>query len=248
MTVTHDTLTIEWLGYATLRIATDDTVVYLDPGRYGVLTGEWTPDSEPHRHPPAREYAPHDADLVAVTHDDHYDSDGIERVSNEETTLVLFESISPRFIDREDRRIHDLPGEVVRVGEHDDRAVGDVILRTVPAYNEVNGPHTRDDGEPFHPEGTGVGFHLTVDDTRLFWPGDTDVLDGHAQLDVDVFCPPIGGAFTMDRHEAAGLAADLTPERVVPVHYDTFDALETDVEAFAAELAEEEIPVTIDDE
>ncbi|PSP59693.1 hydrolase, partial [Halobacteriales archaeon QH_7_66_37] len=45
MTVQYQDLTIEWYGYATVRLAADDTVVYLDPGRYGVLTGEWKPDS-----------------------------------------------------------------------------------------------------------------------------------------------------------------------------------------------------------
>jgi len=41
MTIRHNDLAVDWLGYATLRIEGDDSVVYMDPGRYGVLSGEW---------------------------------------------------------------------------------------------------------------------------------------------------------------------------------------------------------------
>ena len=37
MTLTHEGLTVEWLGNATTRIEGDDVVAYIDPGRYGVL-------------------------------------------------------------------------------------------------------------------------------------------------------------------------------------------------------------------
>jgi len=51
-----------------------------------------------------------------------------------------------------------------------------------------------------------------------------------------VFLPPIGGHYTMDRHEAAEFAESVDPDLVVPVHYDTFGAIETDAEAFADDV------------
>jgi L-ascorbate metabolism protein UlaG (beta-lactamase superfamily) len=81
----------------------------------------------------------------------------------------------------------------------------------------------------------------------VFWPGDTDVLEGHDRLDVSLFCPPIGGAFTMDRHEAADLAAALYPDLVCPVHYDTFEAIETNARAFASDVASRGVPVVLDE-
>jgi L-ascorbate metabolism protein UlaG (beta-lactamase superfamily) len=39
VTIRHDGLAATWFGYATLRLEADGTVVYTDPGRYGVLTG-----------------------------------------------------------------------------------------------------------------------------------------------------------------------------------------------------------------
>ena len=83
MTVRHDELTVEWLGYATLRLAAEDVCVYTDPGRYGVLTGEWEPDTEDIGHPPSRDYREQDGDVVVVTHIHHYDPDGIERVASD---------------------------------------------------------------------------------------------------------------------------------------------------------------------
>jgi len=58
--------------------------------------------------------------------------------------------------------------------------------------------------------------------------------------------PYIGGSFTMDRHGAADLAAAMEPELVLSVHYDTSDALETDAEVFAADVAGRGVPVVLD--
>lgn len=249
MTISYGDLTLDWLGYVTLRLESDDTTVYLDPGRYGVLTGEWEPDSPAgEHHPPATDYRAKDADFVCLSHVHHYDPDGIERVADEDTTLVAFEGMNPRDSSRDLPRLAELPYEVIEVSMEDELTVGDVPLWTVPAYNEPDGPRTTADGTPFHPEGRGCGFLLSLEGTRVFWPGDTDVLDGHAELDVDVFCPPIGGSFTMDREEAAELADRMRPELVVPIHYNTFDALETDSRAFAADVASDGIAVALDEQ
>jgi L-ascorbate metabolism protein UlaG (beta-lactamase superfamily) len=228
--IEHEGLSISWLGYATLRIENEGTVAYIDPGRHGVLD----------------DYEGEDGDIVCVTHGHHYDSDGIRTVATADAELVVFEGINTHRIDRPVERPVELPYVIRSVDTASDIAIGDVILRTTAAYNEPSGPHVRENGEPYHPEGLGCGFHLTIDDTKVYYPGDTDVLDGHDRLDVDVFCPPIGGHCTMDRHEAADLAAALDPALVVPVHYDTFEEIETAVEAFAAELRDRGIAVGLD--
>jgi len=270
--VHHDGIRADWLGYATLRLETpapdaapgsgndsSSTVVYCDPGRYGVLSGEWPPESagaeeasgEESHHPQGPAVEPRDGDLVCVTHDHHYDPAAIRRVASEDATVVVFEGVNTHRIDRDVERPVDLPHELRRVDDKADFAVGDVVVRTTAAHNDPDGPHVRPSGEPYHPEGFGCGFHLTLpspvrpDGVRVYWPGDTDVLDGHAELDVSLFCPPIGGAFTMDRHAAADLAAVMEPELVLPIHYDTFPALETDSRAFAADVAAAGVPVVL---
>ena len=249
MTVHVDGLEIEWLGYATVRIEGTDTVVYVDPGRYGVLTGEWTPPSEcaADAHPPARDYRPEDGDAVFVTHRHHYDPDGIERVAGDDATVSTFDGINVHRTDRTDTRPVDLPAEVRSVGLVEEGVVGDVLFWTISASNHPNGPHTRPDGTPIHPEGMGCGYLLDVDGTRVFFPGDTDVLEGHAKLDVDVFLPPIGGTYTMDREAAADLATAMDPGLVVPVHYNTFEGIETDSDAFVDAVEPRGVTVELDE-
>jgi L-ascorbate metabolism protein UlaG (beta-lactamase superfamily) len=248
MTVRHDGLTVDWLGYATLRIEGDDTVVYLDPGRYGTLTGEWEPDTPGVGHPPGQDYRAEDADVVCVTHIHHYDSDGVERVSNEDTTVVAFEGIDVTDTDRELTPVDDLPYEVVEVGMEDELVVGDVPIATVPAYNDPDGKNVDEDGEPIHPKGIGCGFVVTVDDTNVFWTGDSDALEGHEALDVSLFAPSISQSFTMDRHDAADLAEAMDPDLVLPIHYNTFAALEADSGAFAEDVAKRGVPVVLDEQ
>jgi L-ascorbate metabolism protein UlaG (beta-lactamase superfamily) len=249
MTVRHDGVAVDWFGYATARIeGPEGTVVYTDPGRYGCLTGEWAPDSEAaaDAHPPARDYRAGDADMVVVTHDHHYDSDGVRRVAGEDATVVVYDAVHPPGIDRDVEPLSELPHDVVRVDDETDTLLGDVVVRSIPAYNLPDGPNTDASGDPLHPEGFGCGYVLTLGDTTVLWPGDSDVLDGHGALDVDVFLPPIGN-FTMDRHDAAALAGDLDPELVVPIHYNTFAALEADSGAFAADVAKRGVPVALDE-
>ncbi|WP_290810297.1 MBL fold metallo-hydrolase [Halovivax sp.] len=232
MTVKRHPLELDWLGYATLRIAGRTGVTaYVDPGRYGVLEGR----------------RPRDGDLVLVSHAHHYDPDGIERVAHEDAIVVVHESVDAAEMDRVDRQPESLPYEVERVRADESFVLGPLDLFTTPAYNVHGGPHTREDGSPYHPEGEGCGFGVTVDGVTVFWPGDSDALPFHEELDVDVLCPPIGGSFTMDRREAAELAGRMRPELVLPIHYDTFEALETDSEAFVVDVATAGVPVVLDE-
>ncbi|WP_058996440.1 MBL fold metallo-hydrolase [Haloarcula sp. CBA1127] len=247
MTVRHDGITAEWLGYATLRLEGEDTVVYFDPGRYGVLTGEWEPDTPGIGHPPTRDYAPKDGDIVCVTHIHHYDPDGIRRVASEDATVVAFEGINVHATDRDLDRLADLDYEVRKVSMEADVLVHDVPIWTMPAYNHEDGRNLKDDGSPIHPRGIGCGFLVSLDDTHVFWPGDTDVLDGHAELDVSLFVPSIAKNYTMNRHEAADLAEAMDPDLVLPMHYNTFTSLEADSGAFAEDVAKRGVPVVLDE-
>jgi len=247
VTVRHDGLTVDWLGYATLRIEGEDEVVYFDPGRYGTLTGEWSPDTPGVGHPPARDYDARDGDVVCLTHIHHYDDDGVRRVAGEDATVVTFENIDVTDTDRELTPVADLPYDVVEVGMADELVVDEVPVVTVPAYNEPDGRNVRADGTPLHPEGIGCGFLVEVDRTTVFWTGDSDVLPGHEALEVSLFVPTISQSFTMNRHEAADLAEAMDPALVLPIHYNTFAALEADSAAFAADVAGRGVPVVLDE-
>ena len=224
--IEHDGVTLSWLGGATVRIAADGTVVYVDPDARGI--------------------GDHDADVVCVTHGHHYDPDGIDAVARPDATVVAFEGIDTRRIDRDVERFADLPYGVRTVDAEADIAVDGAIVRTTAAYNDPEGPHVRANGDPYHPKGRGCGFHVTLSGVSVYCPGDTDVLEGHEHLSVDVFCPPIEGTRTMDRHEAADLAAALDPDLVVPTRFGTPGAVDAEAEAFVADLAERGVDVRLD--
>ena len=228
--IEHGAIALEWLGYATVRIeGRTGAVVYVDPGRYGVLEG----------------YDARDGDLVLITHEHHYDPDGIERVAREDALVVVHERVEG---EREDVDVtpEELPYTVEHVREDESFVVGPLDLFTTPAYNDPNGPRTRPDGEPYHPPGAGCGYGVTIDGVTVFCPGDTDVLPYHEEMDVDVLCPPIGGYYTMDRREAADLAGTMCPRLVVPVHYNTFSEIEADAEAFVVDVANRGVPVALE--
>lgn len=218
MSTTYGDLTIDWLGYATSRLTDGEHVAYLDPGRYGVLD----------------DYDARDGDLVLVTHDDHYDPDGIERVAADDAVVCVFEGIRSEEIERESRPVSELDYDVRRVGIGDAFEASGVGIEAISAYNTPEG-HTDADGTPYHPEGEGVGYRLDFGGTTVFYPGDSDVVPEYEGLSADVFLAPIDDAFTMSPADALDLAERMGAELVVPVHYDTFEALEGDAEAFAAD-------------
>jgi L-ascorbate metabolism protein UlaG (beta-lactamase superfamily) len=233
MTVRFDAVTIDWFGLASVRLeGQTGAVVYVDPGpeRYGVLDG----------------FEPRDGDLVLVSHDHHYDPESIRRVARDGALVVAHESIDAAEIDGIDEQPEDLRFEIERVRADESFVLGPLDLFTMPAYNDPAGPHTDERGTPYHLEGRGCGFGVTIDGITAFWPGDTDALPFHEDLDVDLFLPPIGGTVTMDRHEAASLAEKIEPDLVLPIHYDTFDAIETDDEAFVVDVARRTVPVVLD--
>ena len=73
-------------------------------------------------------------------------------------------------------------------------------------------------------------YHLG--DTSLF--GDLELIGRRHAIDVALI--PIGGHYTMDRHDAVDAAALVAAATVIPCHYDTFPLIETDAQAFKADV------------
>lgn len=99
--------------------------------------------------------------------------------------------------------------------------------------------------EPFSAEqgvviGPPAGLVVNFGGTTVYHLGDT-ALFGDLKLiaqstPVDVALVPIGGHYTMDRHDAVTAVELIGPGQVVPMHYDTFPPIETDVKAFKSDV------------
>jgi len=145
------------------------------------------------------------ADLILITHAhvDHFQPEEIERLRTAETKLV-----APRDVADE------LTGDVTAVAPDESHQVAGVSFVTVPAYN------TRKEALDFHPRANAwVGYVLDIGGVTYYHAGDTDHAPELDQVHTDVALLPIGGHYTMNVEEAAGLARAIGPSLAVPMHY-----------------------------
>ena len=91
--------------------------------------------------------------------------------------------------------------------------------------------------------GPAAGLVIHVGGTTVYHLGDTCLFGDLALIaertPVDVALIPIGGHYTMDRHDAVVAARLIGAATVIPCHYDTFPPIETDAEAFKADVESE---------
>ena len=91
--------------------------------------------------------------------------------------------------------------------------------------------------------GSPGGFFLSLKDgSQYYFAGDTGLfgdmrLIGDEELDVAVI--PIGDNFTMGPKDALKAVQFLRPNIVIPMHYDTFDLIQQDVQAWKTRVEEE---------
>jgi L-ascorbate metabolism protein UlaG (beta-lactamase superfamily) len=100
-------------------------------------------------------------------------------------------------------------------------------------------------GAPYSPTsgivtGTPAGLVISIGGKTVYHAGDT-CLFGDMKLiaernPVDIALLPIGGHYTMDRHDAIKAVEFIGAETVIPMHYDTFPPIETDSGAFKADV------------
>jgi L-ascorbate metabolism protein UlaG (beta-lactamase superfamily) len=106
-------------------------------------------------------------------------------------------------------------------------------VRLVPALHTTTTP----DGTP---GGVTAGLVIEIGGRTVYHLGDTALFSDLALVPkrspVDVALIPIGGHFTMDRHDAAEAAALIAATTVIPCHYNTFPQVAADAEAFKADV------------
>jgi L-ascorbate metabolism protein UlaG (beta-lactamase superfamily) len=116
-------------------------------------------------------------------------------------------------------------------------------IKLVPAWHTSTLPGSEE--APFSAEhgiplGTAAGLVIEIGGKTIYHAGDT-CLFGDMKLiaernPIDVALLPIGGHYTMDRHDAVAAAEFVGAGTVIPMHYDTFPPIETDAEAFKSEV------------
>ena len=204
---------IRFLGHACFELSDGDTTVLVDP----FLTGN------PKAAAQADELTP-SAILLTHGHADHL-GDTVDIAKRANCPVVA---------------IVELANEIGSNGVEQvfDPNIGGTVkfdwgwVKLTPAWHTAVTPS----GTPHTPAGLLIGFggktiyHLG--DTALF--SDLALVSRRDRIDVALMC--IGGHYTMDRHDAV-MAADLIKaDTVIPCHYNTFPAIETDAQAFKADV------------
>ena len=203
---------IRFLGHSCFELVEGDTRVLIDP----FLTGN------PKAAVAADELDPTHI-LLTHGHADHY-GDTVEIAKRTGAPVVaiveLANEIGGKGVDVVDPNLGgtvELPGGWVRL---------------VPALHTAVSP----DGTPH----VAAGLVVKLGETTVYHLGDTCLFSDLAlpgrRNDLDVALVPIGGHYTMDRHDAVEAAKLVGAKTVIPCHYDTFPPIETDVEAFKAEV------------
>jgi L-ascorbate metabolism protein UlaG (beta-lactamase superfamily) len=106
-------------------------------------------------------------------------------------------------------------------------------VKLVPAWHTSTTPN----GTVNTPAGLLVSFGgqlvYHVGDTCLF--SDLQLIARRGDK-VNVALVPIGGHYTMDRYDAVTAVGLIEPQQVIPCHYNTFPPIETDAQAFKADV------------
>ncbi|MFN8160620.1 MAG: metal-dependent hydrolase [Solirubrobacterales bacterium] len=119
-------------------------------------------------------------------------------------------------------------------------------VKLVPAWHTSTMPGGGED--PFDPAsgvavGVPAGLVIGVGGVTVYHAGDTCLFSDMKLIaernPVDVALLPIGGHYTMDRHDAVAAAGFVGAGTVIPMHYNTFPPIETDAGAFASDVEAE---------
>jgi L-ascorbate metabolism protein UlaG (beta-lactamase superfamily) len=188
---------IEWLGHDSFRL-TGEKVVYVDPWQ---IAG-----------------APHDADVVLLTHDhfDHFVLEDVDKVRNEKTLVVAPEMLRGK-----------IEGKVKVVKRGDTLDANGVPVEVKPAYNLAP------DRQNFHPDAYGgVGYIVTLNGKRIYHTGDTDPIPEMKGIECDIMLVPVSGTYVCTCDEAVEAVNLVKPKLAIPMHWDSIVGTWEDANSF----------------
>ena len=187
---------IEVLYHSSIRI-NKEKIIYIDPFKIN------------------KNY--NDADIIFITHDhyDHYSEEDIDKVINENTTIIIPEELLTKLLRKGINK-----NAIITVEPNKNYMVQGIKFETIPAYNA---------NKTFHPKENGwVGYIIIINGIRYYIAGDTDITEENKQVKCDVAFVPVGGTYTMDFKEAASLINEIKPKIAIPIHYGSIVGTEQD--------------------
>ena len=207
---------IRWLGHSAFEIISDEGVkILIDPFI----------SNNPTCPIPVEDF---EANIICITHghSDHF-GDAMEIANNTNATLVANHEIS------------------LFLGEQGFDCVGMNTGGTVSILGinitmlDARHSSSIDFTDEVRPGGDPGSFLITLEDgTKIFHAGDTGLFGDLETVVGNIFKPdiamvPIGDRFTMNPFQAALASMWISPKAVIPMHYNTFPAIEQDPAIFS---------------
>lgn len=199
---------IKWFPRSWIQIKTAGYVIYIDPSYMSTYFKKYNKKivfSEDEDDVLPENLEKGNLILISHIHKDHCKEITIRRLSDKNTIILT----PKKYKIEVDERI-----QIITPGS--EYLFGNVSVEIVNSYNTSKGSSTR----KVHKKGECVGFIITIDNKRIYFSGDTDVIpDMKDLINIDIAIIPIGGIFTMDINEAFEAVLTIRPEMVIPVHH-----------------------------
>jgi L-ascorbate metabolism protein UlaG (beta-lactamase superfamily) len=211
---------VRWLGHSAFELTAGDANVVVDP----FITGN------PKAAVSANELNPNFI-LLTHGHADHI-GDTVDIAKRTGATVLAIVELA-----------NEIGGEGVDVV---DPNIGGTVqfdwgwVKMTPAWHTAVSPN----GTPHMP----AGLLIHIGDKLVYHLGDTALFSDLKLVAqrgdrVDLALVPIGGHYTMDRYDAVTAVELVNPRQVIPCHYGTMPVIETDAEAFKADVEGAEVLV-----
>jgi L-ascorbate metabolism protein UlaG (beta-lactamase superfamily) len=204
---------VRWLGHSAFHLSGGGADVLVDPFLSGNPKAAATADE-----------LPADAILLTHGHGDHL-GDTVDIAKRTGAPVVA---------------IVELANELQEAGVENvfDPNIGGTVdldwvsVRLTPAWHTGTSPGGT--------ASTPAGLVIEIGGKRIYHLGDTGLFSDLAlpsrRGHIDLALVPIGGHYTMDRFDAVVAAELLKADQIIPIHYNTFPLVETDVDAYKADV------------
>lgn len=191
-TTATDSITIIPISHATMILAHQDVVIYVDPvGGAEAFTEQEKPSHI----------------LITDIRGDHYDAKTLQAMTLDSTVLIVPQAVKDLLPELNVKQV-----VVMNNGENKD--FDNLSIEAIPMYN------LRTEALKFHEKGRGNGYLITLNGKRIYISGDTEDIPEMRQLkDIDMAFVCMNLPYTMTVKSAASAVLDFKPKKVYPYHF-----------------------------
>lgn len=173
---------------------------------------------DPYKLSKEQDYQRADYLLISHSHQDHCNLEDFARLIGPQTHVITV-------ADCQSKVIKARPNKVTILAPN---------KATKNDYLTIQATHAYNTNKPFHPkENEWVGFIITINNTRIYFAADTDVIPEMQNIqNIDIAFLPASGTYVMTPQEAAQAVNIIKPKIAVPMHYGCIVGSKEDAQLF----------------